>query len=135
LNKKNFLEFLRAQFAAFVGTLIDYSIFFILKDLVGVWYIYANIVGASAGAISNFLLGRYWAFNVQNEVVSKQASKYFLVSLGSLLLNTSGIYMLTEWLQLDPFVSKIIVGILVAFSFNFLLQKHFVFKKSSTPVK
>jgi len=128
LSKKNFLEFLRAQVAAFIGTAIDYTLFIVLKDLAGFWYIYANIIGASAGAVSNFLLGRYWAFNVQNEVVSKQAGKYFLVSLGSLLLNTSGIFALTEWLHLNPIASKVIISIIVAICFNFVLQKHFVFK-------
>ena len=133
MNRKNFFEFLRAQIAAFIGTLIDYSIFFLLKDLADIWYIYANIVGASMGAISNFLIGRYWAFKVPYGAVKEQASKYMLVSLGSLLLNTTGIYVLTEWTQLNATLSKVIIGIIVAISFNYVLQKHFVFKKSPTP--
>ena len=135
MNKKSFFAFLRARIAALIGTSIDDSLFFGLKELAGVWYIYANIVGAIMGAISNYLLGRYWAFNEQTEEVHKQAGKYFLVSFGSLLLNTSGLYMLTEWTQLNANLSKVIVGILVAVCFNFLLQKHFVFKKSSASSK
>lgn len=131
MSKEDLFEFFRAQIAAFIGTAIDYTLFIILKEFVGIWYIYANIIGAIIGAISNFLLGRYWAFNVQSEVASKQAGKYFLVALGSLLLNTSGIFMLTEWVQLDPILSKVIIGLLVAICFNFVLQKNFVFKKGT----
>lgn len=135
LSKKNIYEFLRAQIAAFIGTALDYSLFLVLTELVGVWYVYANIASASLGAITNFLLGRYWAFNNQEEQVSKQIGKYALVSFGSLVLNTSGIYALTEWGGFNEKIAKVIVGIVVAICFNFMLQKHFVFKKTSPPLK
>lgn len=125
----NTREFSKASIAAFIGTAVDYVIFFVLKDLFGIWYVYANIVGAAFGAITNFLLGRYWAFEAKTDKITHQAFRYALVSTGSLLLNTAGLYLLTEYTPLNSTISKIIVGILVAVTYNYLMQKYFVFRK------
>ncbi len=103
--------------------------FFLLLHLVGVWYVYAQIIGAVFGAITNFLLGRYWAFHSKEDKISNQAFRYAIVSTGSLILNTVGLYVLTEYTPLAPEPSKVIVGILVAVTYNYLMQKKFVFRK------
>ena len=97
--------------------------------MIGVWYIYAQIIAAIFGAITNFLLGRYWAFQSQEDKITHQAFRYALVSTGSLILNTVGLYLLTEFTILEPIPAKVIIGILVAVTYNYLLQKYFVFRK------
>ena len=89
---------------------------------------YSNVIGATLGAISNFFLGRKWTFKSEQAPIANQAARYALVSLGSLGLNTAGLYALTEWTDMHYMVSKIIIGILVAVGFNFFLQKYFVFQ-------
>ena len=128
---KNTIEFLRAQTAALISTCIDYLTVIGFTELAGLWYIYSNIIGASLGAISNFFLGRNWAFNAQKGMMGHQAGRYALVAFGSLVLNTVGMYGFTEALQFNYIISKIIVGILIGVCFNYVLQKHFVFKKVS----
>ncbi len=129
MTKNGAIEFIKSQIAAFGSTCIDYLTVILLTEYLGIWYIYSNIVGAGLGAISNFFLGRKWTFKADQGSISKQGFRYALVSIGSLLLNTSGLYVLTEWTQLHYILSKIIVGLVVAVGFNYLLQKHFVFKK------
>lgn len=126
MNKK---EFFRSQVAAFLGTAVDYFTFFGLTLLIGVWYVYANVIAATLGAITNFLLGRYWAFKAEEGSFGNQAFRYTLVSLGSLILNTSGLYLLTEYTPLGAEISKVLMGILVAVTYNYLMQKFFVFQK------
>jgi len=128
-NTLNTKEFSKASIAAFIGTVVDYLTFFLLLSLTGIWYVYAQIIGALFGAITNFLLGRYWAFQSKEDKISDQAFRYALVSSGSLFLNTAGLYLLTEFSPLDPEPAKVIVGILVAVTYNYLLQKKFVFRK------
>ena len=94
-----------------------------------VWYVYSNVVGATLGAITNFFLGRKWTFKAEEDSLSEQAGRYALVSAGSLGLNTFGLYALTEWTNFHYVLSKIIIGILVAVCFNYVMQKHFVFRK------
>ena len=122
-------EFLKSQIAAFGSTSIDYLTVILLTEYLGIWYIYSNIIGAALGAISNFFLGRKWTFKADQGSISKQGFRYALVSIGSLILNTAGLFILTEWLQFHYILSKIIVGLIVAVGFNYLLQKHFVFRK------
>jgi len=122
-------EFIKSQIAAFGSTCIDYFTVIGLTEVVGIWYVYSNVVGASLGAIANFFLGRKWTFKAEDDAISKQAIRYSLVSIGSLGLNTFGLYALTEWTNIHYVLSKIIIGIIVAVGFNYVLQKHFVFRK------
>ena len=80
------------------------------------------------GAVTNFLLGRYWVFNAADQVISQQASRYAVVSLGSVLLNTFGVYLLTENSSLDYKLSKVIVAVIIAVTYNFFMQKNYVYK-------
>jgi len=100
-----------AQIAAIAGTAIDFIFFFFLNNVVGIWYVFANIIGSLMGAITNFALGRYWVFTATESKIKDQAIRYFIVSAGSLFLNTLGIYLFTEFLGIDSNWSKIIVSI------------------------
>jgi len=108
---------------------VDYIAFIGLTQFLGVWYVYANIAGATFGAITNFLLGRYWAFESREDKIAHQAFRYALVSTGSLILNTTGLYLLTELTPLNPIPAKVLIGIIVAVTYNYLMQKYFVFRK------
>ena len=117
-----------AQIAAMAGTAVDFAFFFFLNNVVGTWYILANVIGSIMGAITNFMLGRYWVFDSTKRKIKNQAFRYFIVSAGSLLLNTVGIYVVTEYFGVNSNWSKIIVSILVGVTYNFILQKNFVYK-------
>ena len=117
-----------AQVAAFAGTVVDFLLVIFLTEVVGIWYVASNALGATGGAITNFVLGRYWVFSAAQKKMFTQAFRYFLVAAGSMMLNTLGVYLLTEFTVLHYLASKIIVAIFIAFTFNFFLQKNFVFK-------
>lgn len=122
-------EFLSAQVAAFLGTVVDFGVVIFLTEIVGLWYVLSNALGATCGAITNFFLGRNWVFQSTQNKISHQAFRYFLVATGSMILNTLGVYLLTEFISLNYIISKVIIAVLIAVSYNFLLQKYFVFKK------
>ena len=100
----------------------------ILTEMIGIWYVVSNAIGASCGAITNFFLGRNWVFSPKENKITHQAVRYFLVATGSMILNTLGVYLLTEFTSLNYIYSKVMVAVFIAFTFNFLLQKFFVFK-------
>ena len=127
-KKSGTQEFLSAQVAAFIGIAVDFGVVIFLTEIVGMWYVISNVIGATCGAITNFSLGRNWVFSFTQNKISHQAFRYFLVAAGSMILNTLGVYLLTEFTSLNYIYSKIIVAVLIAFTFNFLLQKYFVFK-------
>ena len=99
-----------------------------LTELMNIWYVISAAVGAAVGAVIAFFLGRNWAFVAKDEQKRTQALKYFIVALGSLGLNTFGVYAFTEWAEFQYVVSKTITAIIVAVSYNYTLNKYFVFK-------
>jgi len=127
-KKSGTKEFLSAQVAAFIGTAVDFGVVIFLTEIIGIWYVVSNAIGATCGAITNFFLGRNWVFSSTKNKISHQAFRYFLVATGSMILNTLGVFLLTEFTALNYIYSKVIVAVIIAFTFNFFLQKYFVFK-------
>lgn len=124
-----FISFLKYQTAALIATMVDFGVFFLLKDVFHIWYVYATAVGALTGAITNFILCRNWAFSAREKKLVNQIGRYIMVSLGSLLLNTGLVYIITELFFVHENYSRVLTAVLVAITYNFTLQKYFVFKK------
>jgi putative flippase GtrA len=122
------LKFLKAQASSLAATLVDYSTAILLKEVLGVWYIPANIAGNIAGGLTNFFVNRNWVFKKEKGPVNLQAVKYILVWGGNMLLNTGGVWLLVNYKILDYVWAKMIVAIVIGFTYNYMIQKRFVFK-------
>jgi len=120
-------KFLKAQASSLVATGVDYSTSLLLNYL-GCWYLAANIAGNVAGGITNFLVNRQWVFEKENKAISVQAVKYVLVWVGNMLLNTAGVWVLVNYEILPYVYAKITVALIVGFTYNYIIQKRFVFK-------
>lgn len=124
-------SFTKSQVAAVIATTFDFVCLILLVELFAVWYVAATAIAAFVGAVINFLLGRHWSFLASDDFWHKQAIRYFWVALGSLLLNTFGVYALTEALELQYIVSKTLTAIFVGIAFNYPLHRYYVFKIKS----
>lgn len=122
------VTFVKAQAASLAATIVDFAVFILLTTVFNCWYLAASITGTISGGIANFLLGRVWVFEAREGRVPLQAFKYLLVWAGNLLLVTGGVFVVKEYLGLAPLTSKIIVSLIVGFTYNYMLQKKFVFK-------
>ena len=142
--------FLKAQASSFTASVADFSTTFLLLNFIEffkVYYVTASVIGVVVGGITNFLVNRNWVFDAKDETslavdkhqvfsttevkenISVQASRYLLVWVGNLALNAAGLYLLTHYGGVSPMISKIFVALLVGFTYNYLLQKLFVFSK------
>ena len=99
-----------------------------LTEVAGIWYAWSNALGAFCGAVVSFLMCRRWVFNVRRPHWHRQALRYALASGLSLTLNTSGVWLLTENLDISYIFSKIIVATFIGLTINFLMFRDFVFK-------
>ncbi|MGB0881391.1 MAG: GtrA family protein [Vicingaceae bacterium] len=121
---------LRHQAAGLIATGVDFGVTLILTNVFLIWVGYSNFTGAAAGAVVNFIISTYWAFSGSKNKLINQIWKYSLVSLGSALLNTSLVVLFTEILfQFDLVITKIVIAITIAWTYNFLLMRYFVFRK------
>ena len=122
------VSFTRYQFVAILATGIDFLTLIFLTEVIGLWYLFSTVSGATLGAITAFLLGRYWVFRSTEDETHHQAFRYLLVASGSVILNSSGVYFLTDIVGWAYLVSKTITAIIVGVSYNYLLSRYFIFK-------
>ncbi|MGI4833471.1 MAG: GtrA family protein [Janthinobacterium lividum] len=121
---------LKGQAAAAASTALDFLTTIICVEVFHSWYLLATALGNAAGGITNFYLGRHLVFEASRQQARPQGVRYFLVWLGSLLLNAGGVYLCTQLLHANYLYSKALVALVVGLGFNYTLQLHFVFKQS-----
>lgn len=120
--------FLKHQVGAVVATVVDFGTMIALVSGAGLLPAAGTAVGASAGAVTNFTLGRLWIFEARAGRTRDQAMRYAAVSAASLLLNTLGEHLLATILGVPYVLARVIVAVLVSVGWNFPLHRRFVFR-------
>lgn len=123
--------FLKANLSSTIASLIDYLITIFLVSVYKVDVVIASATGTICGGIVNYIVGRHWVFDAKHDKIHHQAFRYGLVWVGNLILNTSGVYLMVNILQINYVISKAFVSLVVGFCYNYTLQKRFVFKKNN----
>jgi len=119
--------FLKAQASSIIATFFDLLTTIVCKEFFYLWYVIASLLGTIVGGTTNFALGRNWVFNRREKKIPLQVVKYFIIWNGNLLLSTLGVFIVTHYLGFSYIISKVIVSVTVGVSYNYLLQKKFVF--------
>lgn len=122
------MAFFRHQVAAIVATLVDFGSFNLFCSLFAIHASASTIISTSIGASISYTLGRYWAFEATHTGHLNQMIKYAIVTVGSALLNSGGIYILIEGFDLEKNIAKVIIATCIGIPFNFTLHKYWVFK-------
>ncbi len=123
------VTFLKANLSSSIASLLDYLITIFLVSFFNIDVVLASAIGTVCGGVVNFIMGRHWVFNSKAHKVHHQASRYALVWVGNLALNTGGMFLFTKVLKVHYVISKAFVSLVVGFCYNYTLQKRFVFKK------
>ncbi len=121
-------SFLRYNASAYTASICDYGMFLFCLEILDLYYPIATFIGATTGAIIAFLLGRNWTFKNKDVVITKQSMRFLLVVVGSILINTGGVYLVTELAGIDERISKVLVAVCVGICYNFPMQRYFVFR-------
>jgi putative flippase GtrA len=117
----------KSQVSSLLSTVVDFLITFALTELFKIWYLLSGIIGTVSGGIINFLINRHLVFGSSGQKGLHQASKYILVWIGYLKLSALGYYILSDCFKINYLISKVITSVLLGLTYNFLLQKYFVF--------
>lgn len=125
--KMELWTFCKAQLTAQIATLVDFTLSFLLAELLGVYYVTASFLGALSGGLVNCGMNYRWVFKPQGMKKKNVAAKYMMVWCGSIGLNTLGTYALTELSHQYFIYAKAFVAVLVAILWNYQLQRSFVY--------
>jgi putative flippase GtrA len=131
----NMMTFTKAQVASLLATGVDFLVTFLLLRWAGVPPVAASAkvtfcgaTGTLCGGVTHFMVSRTWVFNAQEKKWAEQLNRYVLVWIGNLVLNVSGLYLLSRYTEISHMLAKIMIATIVAVFYNYVLQKRFVFK-------
>ena len=120
--------FLRAQTASLVASATDFAFTIACVELAGIWYGGASVLGNITGAVTHFMMGRKWVFGATGTPAWQQGWRYGVVWAGYVLLNFLLLVAVTGYTGINYGLAKIAVAIALSVSYNYVLQKRFVFK-------
>lgn len=136
--------FLRSIVSSQASSWTDMIISFALFAWVHLTPFLSTAIGAFVGGVVNCIINYRFTFHATSIPWKAVVVKFALVWVGSLLLNSYGThalyYLFTRWDWLidmgfrpDGFfaAARLLTSLVVSLAWNFLLQRYFVFRKTS----
>ena len=115
-----------------VGTLGDWSVFYLLIDLVGLYYPFAKVISYSVGTIINFFLNRRFTFQNTYKKMHYQFVSFAVVAVIGLALQEAIMYVLVQYVFLNNASIWVFAANVVAtfcgFIWTFFANKKITFK-------
>lgn len=95
-KKRELARFLKFCVVGVIGAVVDFGIFNLLANVLGLWSVLASMLSFSTAVISNFIWNRHWTYpDSRSKNVTAQAIQFGIVSLVGLAIRTP-LYALTE---------------------------------------
>nr|WP_243348718.1 GtrA family protein [Parabacteroides sp. FAFU027] len=120
-------KFVKFCVVGFSGLFVDFGTTWLLKEKVHLNKYVANSTGFVLAATSNYFFNRFWTFHSQNSHIVTEYFSFFSISIAGLGINNLIIYLLTDKLRLNFYLSKLIaVGVVTVW--NFVMNYLFTFR-------
>lgn len=121
-------RFIKFGIVGATGVVIDFSVTYFLRDLIGINQYFANICGFAIAASSNYLINRLWTFRSKNNNIAKEYIKYLLISIIGLFINSTVLWLIYETAGANFYISKSI-AIAITTIWNFGANSLITFRK------
>ena len=108
---------------------LDFLIYTLLVQLVGLQYLVANCISVVAGISTSFYLNRNYNFKVKDHT-KRRFSIFLTVGLCGLVMSNLILYLCIDNMGMDKLLSKLLSIVLVVF-FQFLVNKYLTFKPTN----
>lgn len=120
-------KLLRFGIVGGLNTAVTLLIFYLLHHSLAINYLVASVMAYTAGIVNSYIWNRYWTFKSKTETIASEFSKFTILNLIGLALNTVFMAIFVEVGHLQPFTSQGI-SILLIFLLNFFGNYYWVFK-------
>jgi putative flippase GtrA len=121
-----FLKFIKFCIVGFSGVLVDFGITFLFKEVLKVQKYVANAIGFTTAATTNYFLNRMWTFESHNPQVVLEFTRFFLIALIGLGINSLIIWAMSGKFKVNFYVSKLAATFVVT-AWNFLINAYYTF--------
>ena len=101
------LKFLKFGVVGGSGVFVDFFFTWLAKEKFKVQKYLANVIGFTIAASTNWILNRIWTFQSQNPEVLREYTEFLVISLVGLGINSLVLWILTDKLKINFYVSKL----------------------------
>ena len=120
------IKFMKFGAVGATGVVVDFSFTWLGKEKVRIQKYIANAIGFTIAATTNYFLNRWWTFHSNNPELAMEYSRFLLVSIIGLGLNTLLIWYWVSKRNRNFYISKLFAMGLVTF-WNFFVNLAFTF--------
>jgi putative flippase GtrA len=114
-----FLKFLKFCVVGFSGMIIDFGVTWLVKEKFKLNKYIANSCGFILAASSNYMLNRIWTFESHRPQIVSEYFSFIGVSVIGLILNNLIVYLLSDKLKWNFYLSKIVaIGVVTLWNFG-----------------
>jgi putative flippase GtrA len=126
VDKVFLLKFIKFCLVGFSGIFVDFGTTYFLKEVLKVQKYVANAIGFTLAATTNYFLNRIWTFNSHNPQILEEFSRFFVIALIGLGINSAIIWLLNGKFKINFYLSKLVATLIVTL-WNFLINAYFTF--------
>jgi putative flippase GtrA len=123
-------QFVKFNLVGLLNTALDFAVFALLTWL-GVYYIMAQCISYGVGMLNSYTLNKYWTFAQKGRLEPKQAIRFTVLNLGSLLLSLGLLALLKDHLEQKVLIAKLLTTLATTLV-NFVGSKLWVFRTNET---
>lgn len=125
-SKAILLKLIKFGIVGFSGMIVDFGITIICKEKLKIQKYVSNAIGFTVAASTNWLLNRIWTFASNNPQILSEYLRFLGVSVIGLGINTLILWMLTDKVKLNFYLSKV-AAIGITTIWNFLANNYLTF--------
>jgi len=127
-TRREINRFLKFSVVGGIGAVVDFGIFNLLANVLGVGSIFSSVISFSAAVTSNFLWNRYWTYpDSRSKPVSQQVIQFTLVNLVGLVIQS----ILPESIASLGYINATVLGrnlalalaVIVVLFWNFFINR------------
>jgi len=121
-------QFLKFCLVGVINTAVDFCVYLFFSRVMGLFFLYANILAILVAMTFSFVLNKYWTFQNLEKKIKSQYLKFFFVNVIYFFLNNSIFYAAVHYLGIfDLYAKMIAIGL--GLFWNFLANRYWTFKQ------